>query len=814
MIVLIIIYKLIYNNMNTNFYEKKYFKYKNKYFQLKNQLAGGKETAKRYFDLKFDLSNVKHKYKIQQKEEEMKIIIRNFLNDSYLVSEYNKIEGENNRVPGIKPNIEAINDPISRKEILDKIFDVIERTVNDSKIIDLVCTIYLDGKLGTPNSLENIGRFKDNWKKYIILKNIGTPGLPTTFKSLEELESYIDSQFLIFEDLDEKQQDESKQKERQIKIKELGEKDVEIIMNNESIIIYKPTSEHGSRYYGRNTRWCTAADDNCMFEHYYSPENPLYIIVPKNDPLNKYQVHFKTCQLMDVNDKPFKATILKKKINNHEFNIWFDLMKVNFDKEYLNRINYKNFNNVSWDDDIKLIQENGDKIETWNVEENIDFNVICTVLRFAKNLKKLVFSNDFDKMIGEYIGEYYNIENYLNNLTVLEELHFGNNFNQPLESSLINLNKLKILNLGNKYNHPLEYSLRHFYGLEKLYIGNNYNHPFEKSLFGLRSLRILVIGDGYNFPFDNALDSCINLEELYIGNGFNQNLYDSLFRVINLRVLRLGNSYNQTLKMSLSKLENLSELVIGDSYNESFDDLFKNLRILRKLKIGNGYTRPLGESLYYLENLVILEIGDGFNSSLENVFLKNRYLQNLSIGNSYNQPFGNSLMCLLNLKLLKLGDSFNQELRNSLIENINLEFLIFGNNFNKDLDRSLFTLRNLKLVVFGNNFDYSVDDSLDNNELINRIQFGNNFNKSVNSFLSKHQNLKEIIFGDNFNQELNLSYNRQLVKIQFGKNYNQSLEPIERLLSYSLKNISVPKISHIKKKKITNRQLRNIINYI
>ena len=42
--------------------------------------------------------------------------------------------------------------------------------VNDNDQIDLICKMYLNGELGTPSSLENIGRFKDNYNQYMILK--------------------------------------------------------------------------------------------------------------------------------------------------------------------------------------------------------------------------------------------------------------------------------------------------------------------------------------------------------------------------------------------------------------------------------------------------------------------------------------------------------------------------------------------------------------------------------------------------------------------------------------------------------------------
>ena len=40
-------------------------------------------------------------------------------------------------------------------------------STNNTNIIDFVCKIYLNGNMGTPNSLENIGRLKDNYETII-----------------------------------------------------------------------------------------------------------------------------------------------------------------------------------------------------------------------------------------------------------------------------------------------------------------------------------------------------------------------------------------------------------------------------------------------------------------------------------------------------------------------------------------------------------------------------------------------------------------------------------------------------------------------
>jgi len=48
---------------------------------------------------------------------------------------------------------------LSTYNIFDAIFDIIKDMANDKDQIDLICKMYLNGELGNPSSLENIGRF-------------------------------------------------------------------------------------------------------------------------------------------------------------------------------------------------------------------------------------------------------------------------------------------------------------------------------------------------------------------------------------------------------------------------------------------------------------------------------------------------------------------------------------------------------------------------------------------------------------------------------------------------------------------------------
>ena len=73
-------------------------------------------------------------------------------------------------------------------------------------------------------------------------------------------------------------------------------------LTNWTIIV--PKTEEASCYYGKGTKWCTAATGhNNMFDS-YNRRGSLYILINKKDPSEKYQFHFEDSQFMDAKDNP------------------------------------------------------------------------------------------------------------------------------------------------------------------------------------------------------------------------------------------------------------------------------------------------------------------------------------------------------------------------------------------------------------------------------------------------------------------------------------------------------------------------------
>ena len=74
-------------------------------------------------------------------------------------------------------------------------------------------------------------------------------------------------------------------------------------------LIVVPHTEEAAKYYGKNTQWCTAADNGNQF-NYYNSQGPLYININKADN-EKYQFHFESDQFMDETDTPIEEPIVE-----------------------------------------------------------------------------------------------------------------------------------------------------------------------------------------------------------------------------------------------------------------------------------------------------------------------------------------------------------------------------------------------------------------------------------------------------------------------------------------------------------------------
>ena len=76
----------------------------------------------------------------------------------------------------------------------------------------------------------------------------------------------------------------------------------EKLFEDENWLVIHPKTEEAACYYGKGTRWCTAAREDNYFDRYNQDGN-LYIIISKKNPEEKYQFHFESASFMNAEDK-------------------------------------------------------------------------------------------------------------------------------------------------------------------------------------------------------------------------------------------------------------------------------------------------------------------------------------------------------------------------------------------------------------------------------------------------------------------------------------------------------------------------------
>lgn len=184
-------------------------------------------------------------------------------------------------------------------------------------------------------------------------------------------------------------------------------------LNNWTVII--PETEEASCYYGKGTKWCTAADYNNRF-HQYSSQGDLYILINKRDPSEKYQFHFESSQFMDVKDRDIDlGEFISDNDDVYDFfsKIKGDDLDFQISKSCLEKGNtdcFENFYSRKFTDEQKR-----ELVRTaFDSDENSEsyYNVFSVLNNIEYPSLKDDFRSDFIYGIERYIKNRYDEENY------------------------------------------------------------------------------------------------------------------------------------------------------------------------------------------------------------------------------------------------------------------------------------------------------------------------------------------------------------------------------------------------------------------
>lgn len=156
-----------------------------------------------------------------------------------------------------------------------------------------ILTLFKKHKLNNEGHVTDLLRRFDEVKSQLKEKDINR------FKSLEEVDNYLDNQD-NYNALTARQQLRKTQTAVQ---KTDITKDAEKVYEDSSYEVWVPHTYEASCKLGQGTSWCTATTNSDYYYNYYSKQGPLYIIIEKGYPEIKYQFHFPSNQFMNADDE-------------------------------------------------------------------------------------------------------------------------------------------------------------------------------------------------------------------------------------------------------------------------------------------------------------------------------------------------------------------------------------------------------------------------------------------------------------------------------------------------------------------------------
>lgn len=190
-----------------------------------------------------------------------------------------------------------------RKEVPEDVFYNIanaDPTKGDDTMgdyTDWMIRLYRKGDLkkeDLPKATEYLKAFH-KFKKRIEKKDIGQ------YKSLSELGDAVQSY------IDNPDQATSKSDE----IRRIKARGAELVYEDEKWVVIVPKTEEAAIYYGKGTKWCTAATETKNYFNFYNNDGPLYININKQTG-EKFQFHFESSQFKDESDIQIKNPIAVK----------------------------------------------------------------------------------------------------------------------------------------------------------------------------------------------------------------------------------------------------------------------------------------------------------------------------------------------------------------------------------------------------------------------------------------------------------------------------------------------------------------------
>ena len=211
------------------------------------------------------------------------------------------------------------------------------------KLVQWLANRYIGGEF----KLEDLSAIKAALERF---KQVRAQ-LPNEHKDLNKLS--LGALYRVLTPFNDKEVVSNKQVERQKKEKFFTDGDAELLHKDKTLVVITPNTKEASCYFGKGTKWCTAATKSDNYFGSYNKKGPLYIIMTKDD--GKFQLHFKFNEFNDAVNEDLKpdqiAALLKKYPKLYDIfdkkataANYFPLMKNPSEKVQLAAVNYRSEN--------------------------------------------------------------------------------------------------------------------------------------------------------------------------------------------------------------------------------------------------------------------------------------------------------------------------------------------------------------------------------------------------------------------------------------------------------------------------------------
>lgn len=201
------------------------------------------------------------------------------------------------------------------KEVVDTLLQA--DPSRNQQYIQWIVNQYLSGSF----RLEDVSRIKNELTTFEKVKN----RLPN-----KDLNSYtLSSLYDALESVDTEGGDKSK-RQQATEIKKEG---TEVLINSGNFIALKILNKEAAMYYGKGTKWCTAAEENNMFDS-YNNQGPLYVVIVKDGANSrKFQFHVQSDQAMNERDESI-TDVTKDRDFLSAIPAYTDFLNMLIDKHY------------------------------------------------------------------------------------------------------------------------------------------------------------------------------------------------------------------------------------------------------------------------------------------------------------------------------------------------------------------------------------------------------------------------------------------------------------------------------------------------